>query len=181
MKHFNFVLLVLIGNCCLYSIPSIAQTEFKTKWANGTIYVKQNYTAPQISRIIIFSGVHDMDVNKKIVDLFYEMGIRATNGYLLFPPLENHTEEELTTLARQKGFDAMIWVDIKNKMMINEYAIRMEVDLSVHDIQKNIKYLRVLGYTFSDVPPLDKGIFRFFNAVVPELNSALTPKADAGQ
>ena len=175
-----FVHMILASTAAYYSTPAASQTEFRSNAASGTIYINENHRAPGISRIIVFSGVHDVEVNEKIMNLFYDIGVRATNGFVLFPPLENYSEEDLINLSREKDFDALIWVDIKNRTS-HRGTLRTQAELTLHDLRSNVRYARAFGYGISSITAPDKAVFKFFQGVIRKLDLQTTKSIAATQ
>lgn len=170
--------MILLAGCisALSATQAEAQKAFRmggsSAIATGTIYVDPEYVAPELSRVLVFTGVHNVDVNRSVIEEFGKIGVAAFNGVAFFPPIKEYTQEEIEAFCRERHINGIIDTHI-NDRWISEEIISMEIELSLVNVGDNSNIAAVFGFVRSAHADPDKGMAKFFEAVVKELDPIL--------
>ena len=82
LQH-TYISTVLALCICLFAAqPVVGQKSFKTGgWsavATGTIYINPDCEPQELSRILVFTGVHDVETNRLVIEEFGKIGVGAS-------------------------------------------------------------------------------------------------------
>jgi len=150
-----------------------AQKEFRAPAVQGTIYAAEDHTRKPHPKLLVFTGVHNDKVNRKIIAEFLKQGLNAINSLHVLSPLERYSEEELKAFYRDHFFDFVITAELKDKI-VNEGVVKQELELTVYDVEKNRKAVIFTGRAYASFTTPEESVRRFFNAVAKELPSIIT-------
>lgn len=171
--------MIFIG--CFAAVPANAQTEFKIGGydgkAKGTMYLNKEHTQAQFRKIIVFTGANDPEVNRKVADAFKKIGVIAINGLQAFPPVKEYSQEDFENFYRAESIDGVIRSDIKGRTA-DDGMIITQMELSLIDVQDQSKVAVFIGHGLSMASEPDKGILKFFEGIIRELDSVLQENPD---
>ena len=141
--------------------------------AKGTMYVNNEDPIPHLSRIIVFTGVHDSRINRQILDEFNSLNIKAVNGLDAFSPVKQYTDSDFQDFLRENNIDGVIRVELKHRSAY-EGMMRTEIELSLLDPTSNMTIAAFFGEGLSLINEPDRAVLKFFQAAVRELKPILT-------
>lgn len=176
----------LILAICLIVSPASkldAQKAFKmggfSTSVEGTIYLAKDYKPATFSRLLIFTGVHDVEINRLVIEEFGKIGIAAFNGVGHFPPVRDYRPEEYDTFFDEMQIDGLIHAVIKDKWTTGDDTFKCEVELSLEDLRTHTTVATVFAYVRSSYDDPDKGVATFFRAFVREFNMILKGETES--
>lgn len=178
MKNVPYTSLILAVCFSLLPAADVAsQKAFKmsgfSTTVTGTIYLARDYKPLTFSRLLIFTGAHNVDINRLVIDEFGKIGIAAFNGVGHFPPVRDYSEEELNSFCQEREIDGIIHTWIKDRWVTNEGSLTSEVELSLVDLRTNATVATVFAYIRTSYDDPEKGMATFFKAFVREFDLIL--------
>ena len=160
----------------------MAQKEFSmggfAAKAKGTMYVNNEDPIPHLSRIIVFTGVHDLRINREILDEFNSINIEAVNGLQAFSPVKKYTDADFRDFLLDNNIDGVVRADIKHRSTFDG-MVRTEIELSLMDQTGTMTIAAFFGEGLSSIAEPDRAVQKFFQAAIRELKPILTSQSRA--
>lgn len=180
-RYVAMIMAILL--CTLPAGKINAQKAFKLNTyaatLTGTIYVARDYKPVTFSRILVFTGVHNVEINRFVIDEFGKIGVAAFSGVGHFPPVRDYTSDEYENFFDERQIDGIIRTTIKDKWTTSDDILTSEVELSLIDVRTDMPVATVFAYVRSHSADPDRGMAAFFKAVVRELDVVFKSERDA--
>lgn len=162
----------------LLPVMANAQKEVQGSYSKAIMYEDKDFVPRAFQKIMIVTGLHDLDKEEKIKKEFVKLGIVTVSAIDLLPPIKEYTQEEKNVIYKSNNIDGVVKFEIVDKTTTGFSGVgstsKVELKLSLQDVTTDKLAVMFIGHTLISSLYMDKAQLNFLKNVMKHFKPVLT-------